>query len=65
MWVIGVGGWEDTARVLLREHIVREILDKGLEAKGLPQTQSLRIWIFQNLPELSERAFKENGKYKT
>lgn len=62
MWVIGVGGWKDTAKMLLREHIVREILDKGL---GLPQTQSLRIWIFQNLPELSERAFKENVKYKT
>lgn len=36
-----------------------QILDAGLEPKGLPQTQSLRIWMPEDLPEPSGTALKE------
>lgn len=48
----------------LEEHVAGEISDEGLESKGLPQTQSLRIWMPQDLPEPSERAFKKTASTK-
>lgn len=38
-----------------------QILGEGLESKGLPQTPSLSIRKSQDLPEPSERTFKETA----
>lgn len=41
-----------------------QILDEGLESKSLPHTPSLIIWIPQDLPEHSGKAFKETATTK-
>lgn len=41
-----------------------QILIEELEPKGLPQIQTLKIWMPQELPELSERAPKETVSTK-
>lgn len=41
-----------------------QILGEGLETKGLSQTQSLSIWMSQDLPEPSERTFQKIASTK-